>query len=70
MENAVLGVRSIELEVCDLQSAAAFFSRVWKLEELARASGAIYFREQFSVCFKNDVEDIARVVERANIQLQ
>ena len=40
----VSGVRSVELEICDLQSAAAFFSRVWNLEQSARTDGAIYLR--------------------------
>ena len=46
MENAVSGVRSVELEICGLQSAAAFFSRVWNLEQSARAMERSIFAEQ------------------------
>jgi catechol 2,3-dioxygenase len=44
MNDKVRGVRSIELEMCDVQYAARFFSDVWNLAEAAKADGSVYLR--------------------------
>jgi catechol 2,3-dioxygenase len=40
----VRGVRRVELELCDVERAAAFFTGVWNLSEVTRQDGAVYFR--------------------------
>lgn len=44
MTLTVRGVRRVELELCDVERAAAFFKDVWNLDEVARHDAAIYFR--------------------------
>ena len=44
MNNKVQGVRSIELEISDVQMGAKFFADVWNLTEVAREDGSVYFR--------------------------
>lgn len=44
MSARVRGMRSVEIELTDPGRAADFFSRVWHLQEIARADGSIYFR--------------------------
>ena len=44
MSNKVQGVRSIELEMSDAQSARTFFADVWNLTEIGNVQGVAYFR--------------------------
>ena len=44
MDNVVLGVRSIELEMCDLARAAEFFTKVWHLSVVAEGGGSVFLR--------------------------
>jgi predicted enzyme related to lactoylglutathione lyase len=42
---AVKGVRSIEMDVANVERATAFYTRVWNLTEVARSSsGSVYLR--------------------------
>ncbi len=41
---SVRGVRSVALDVCALDEASAFYTKVWGLEEVAAAKDARYFR--------------------------
>src|SRR3954470_10043808 len=44
MSVRVRGIRSVAIEVCALDDAAAFYESVWRLTPVARAEGARYFR--------------------------
>src|SRR5881227_2131637 len=44
MSARVRGIRSVAVDVCALDEAAAFYESVWKLMPAARAEGARYFR--------------------------
>jgi len=39
----VTGIRSVAIDVCALDEAAAFYADVWKLTPVASADGARYF---------------------------
>jgi catechol 2,3-dioxygenase len=43
MTARVRGIRSVAIDVCALEPAAAFYADVWKLAPVARAEGARYF---------------------------
>src|SRR2546421_12748677 len=44
MTVCVRGIRSVAIDVCVLDEAAAFYESVWKLMPVARDEGARYFR--------------------------
>ena len=44
MESQVRGIRSIELEMLDVQAASKFFADVWNLTEVTKGAGSVYFR--------------------------
>ena len=44
MTHCVRGIRSVAIDVCALDEAAAFYADVWKLTPVADAEGARYFR--------------------------
>src|SRR3954471_10142531 len=44
MTHCVRGIRSVAIDVCALDDAAAFYETVWRLTPVARAEGARYFR--------------------------
>jgi len=41
---AVKGIRSIEMEVADVERAARFYTDIWHLTEVERRDGARYIR--------------------------
>jgi catechol 2,3-dioxygenase len=41
---AVKGIRRVEMEVADVERAAAFYTRVWHLTEVERLDGSVYLR--------------------------
>lgn len=41
---AVRGVRSVELDVADVERAAQFYARVWNLSEVAREGSSVFLR--------------------------
>jgi catechol 2,3-dioxygenase len=43
-EPGILGVRAVEIEVADLDAAADFYERVWRLVPVARAGRSAWFR--------------------------
>ena len=44
MSARVRGIRSVAIDVCALEDAAAFYENVWRLAPVARAERARYFR--------------------------
>ena len=43
---SVRGIRCVDVAVGNLEETAGFYGGIWGLEEVARAGGARYFREQ------------------------
>ena len=41
---AVKGMRSVEMEVADVERAADFYTRIWKLDEVERRGGSVFLR--------------------------
>src|SRR4051812_7730379 len=44
MTHCVRGIRSVAIDVCALEDAAAFYENVWRLTPVACAEGGRYFR--------------------------